>query len=499
LQRLLHHLLRLIWTALLLACTDGPTGAAGGAAEDCALAATNLLSLVLQRKSSDFAALLAAGSSSSGLAVEAARPGAAPPPPLPAAWATPSGFLAKCEEYLTGSLPERPGILFLLQVLAGHTAWVDGSKREGSWELKHCAGAAAAQAQQLLQTVRQHAGVQAAHQQGQQQDEQQPVAGAAAGEAAATAADGRAPGSSTRPAAAAAAAGEAESQSEQRNRKAKQKREQMLARMRAQQAKAAAALFEEEGGEEAEAAAGQAVQQAPAEAAAAMEVDAAEGQQAGAAAAQAAQQPAAEELQGPLPAHHPAAWEQTTAECALCHSGCETAPLGLVAQLQVTELPLLASVDPASPTTPEHPGLPAGAVGAPSEDEAVEAEAAGAAPPEVPPFPAPGTGPRLSVLDRHPSLHLLCCGHVLHAACLERYRCAGSLSMQLCIHISRFECAPFMLGRSCGLGPRPRSSSGCLVVQHCTRVAQHAICGPQDVPLMPQQQACVISYSRHTV
>lgn len=135
LQRLLHHSLRIVWAALLLGCTGGggAAGAAGGeggggAAEDCALAATHLLCLAVQRKRADLAALLAGEASAAGA------------PPLPESWRSPAGFRAKCEEHLAGAPPRRPGILHLLRVLAGQQTWVDGSRREGSWEVRCAAG-----------------------------------------------------------------------------------------------------------------------------------------------------------------------------------------------------------------------------------------------------------------------------------------------------------------------------------------------------------------------
>lgn len=420
LQRLLHHQLRLVWTALLLACSDaalfeggaaasgsggGPAAGAaagGGAAEDCALAALSLLCLALQCKQAGFAALIGRAE-----AAAQAAAGGPTPPPLPAAWSTPASFRLKAEEYFVGSPPERPGIQFLLRVLAGQEAWVDGSRREASWELKACAAAAAAQVQQLLQTVRQHTDSPAGVKQH----------GTGAAEAGAAA-------SPVEPGAGGAQAGDAARQLEQRRKlQAKQRQQQMLARMRAQQARAAAALLDEQGGEtppgQPASAAGSAPalqEQLPAEPEAdAMEVDAEQQQaavQAGAGPAAVPERPG----QRALPTHHPAALERCAgAECALCHGGSETAPLGLVAQLQVTELPLLASTDGPAGLAPGRPGVPAGAIGAPSEEE----HERGA---ELEPFPAAGAGPRLSLYDRQPSMHLLCCGHTLHAACLDRYR-----------------------------------------------------------------------------
>lgn len=404
LQRMLHHLLRIVWAALLLACMDGSTaggsgagggGASGGAAEDSALAATNLLCMAVQRKRADLAAMLAG---------EAAAPGA---PPLPESWRSPLRFRAKCEEHLAGFFPARPGILYLLRVLAGAERWLDGSRREASWELQRCAAAAATEVAALLTEARQAAS------EWQAPVDQQAVEPAAApqGEPAAA---GEAAGAAQAPAIAQpAAGGEAAAAAEDREQgspaadaaarkkeAAKARQQQMLARMRAQQAKAAAALLEESSDEEAEGAA-----VAAAEGPTAMAVDA--GGEAAAAVGAAAQRPA-------LPAHHPAAWEaHAGAECALCKSGSDTAPLGFVAQLQVTLLPTLAAADPATPLTPEHPGVCGGAVGAATEG--------GEAPPA---FPLGGAGPRLSVFDRQPSLHLLCCGHMLHASCLDSYRWA---------------------------------------------------------------------------
>ena len=401
LQRMLHHLQRIVWAALMLACMGGSTaggsgvgggGASGGAAEDSALAATNLLCMAVQRKRADLAAMLAG---------EAAAPGA---PPLPESWRSPLRFRAKCEEHLAGSSPSRPGILYLLLVLAGAERWVDGSRREASWELQKCAAAAATEAAALLAEARQAAPEwQAPVEQLAAEPEAAQGDPAAAGEAAASAQAAAA----AQPAGGGEAAAAAEDQEQaspasdaaaRKKAAAKARQQQMLARMRAQQAKAAAALLEESSGDEAE---GEAA--AAAEGPTAMAVDA--GGEAPVAGAAAAQRPA-------LPAHHPAAWEaHSGAECALCKSGSETAPLGFVAQLQVTLLPTLAAADPATPLTPEHPGMCGGAVGAAAEGEDA-----------APAFPLGGAGPRLSVFDRQPSLHLLCCGHMLHASCLDSYR-----------------------------------------------------------------------------
>lgn len=399
LQRVTNHVLRLVWTALLAACVNSGGGGGGGAAEDCALAAVSLLSLALQCKAVGLAALIRG--SERGGAESSAAAAAAADPLLPAAWATPAGFLQKCEEHLAGSSRQQVGIIYLLQVLAGSEPWVlDGSRQEGSWELKACATAAAAEAQQLLQAARQNLGAQQAAEAG--------TAGQAA-DAAGEAAPSRAPV----PEAADAADVDASEQQEQSLRKqpGKQRQQQMLARMRAQQAKAAAALLDEETECEPQ----QPAAAAQAEPAEPMDVDAA-GSQAPAAAAAADRR---------LPAHHPAAWEAHRAECVLCHTGSETAPLGLVAQLQVTVLPVLASADPAAPLTPEHPGQPAGSIFAAATDSSAASEEAGGA--AV--FPAGGAGPRLSVFDRQPSMHLLCCGHIMHASCLERYRCVAGAAL----------------------------------------------------------------------
>jgi hypothetical protein len=125
--------------------------------------------------------------------------------------------------------------------------------------------------------------------------------------------------------------------------------------------------------------------------------------------------------------------------CVLCHTGSETEPLGLVAQLQVTVLPVHATADPASPLTPEHPGLPAAAV----DGSRV--------------FPSPGAGPRLSVFDRQPSLRLLCCGHILHATCLESYRSAvmGLGGGWCCLDL-----LPFALFDQCCLEPPLLAAAG---------------------------------------
>lgn len=259
-------------------------------------------------------------------------------------------------------------------------------------QLKQCAAVAAAEAQALLQAARQAAPGELPA----PALEEAEGAAAAGGQPAAEAAAGQPAGGATP-----ATEGDASARK-------KQRQQQMLARMRAQQAKAAAALLEEESEEEEEApAAAAAAEQASADAegAAPMDVDAAAGG------------PAAAASRRALPAHHPAAWERlgAGAECCLCHSGCDAAPLGLVAQLQVSELPALAAGDPAAPLTPEHPGLPGGALGALDPDAADPQTRA--------PFPLPGAGPRLSVFDRQPSMHLLCCGHMLHASCLESYRC----------------------------------------------------------------------------
>ena len=381
LLRMQHHMLRIVWAALLLACTDGSSGAggansggggSGGAAEDCALAACNLLSLALQRKQADLAAL-AAG--------DAAPDGA---PQLPEAWRSLQGFRSKCEEHLEGSAPDRPGIIHLLRVLAGEETWVDGSRREASWELQRCAAAAAPAAAALLQAARAAAPSEAQPPQAEGQL-------TAAGEAAQPVL-----GQPMEPGATPEASPQGEAAA-RRKAQAKARQQQMLERMRVQQAKAAAALLEESDGEGSD---GGGAQHPLQPAVDGMEVDGAEQQGEAAEAAQPADTA--------LPAHHPAAWERHAgAECALCHSGSDTAPLGLVAQLQPTELPVLASVEGAAPLTPEHPGMPGGGVCA-------------VQPPA--PFPLPGAGPRLSVFDRNPSWHLLCCGHMLHAGCLERYR-----------------------------------------------------------------------------
>lgn len=478
LQHLQHHLLRLVWTSLLLACSDAAlaeggaaassgagagagAAAGGGAAEDCALAALALLCLALQRKQADFAALVGG----EGAAVPV-PPGGAAPPPLPVAWSTPVGFRLKAEEYFVGSPSERPGILFLLRVLAGQEAWVDGSRREASWELKACAAAAAAQVQQLLHTVRQHT---AAPQGPQAEGAVEAAAAAGPAEQAAGAAQ---PDD--------AAAGQSEQQ--RRKAQAKQRQQQMLARMRAQQARAAAALLDESGGETPPewpaSAAGSALAlqaQAPAELeAAAMDVNNDSQQQ------QAAEPtgtgPAAApqgEVQPALPAHHPAALERCPgAECALCHSGSEAAPLGLVAQLQVTELPLLASADGPAGLVPDRPGVPGGAIGAPSEEE----EERGAAPE---PFPAAGTGPRLSLFDRQPSMHLLCCGHVLHAACLDRYRSVlrRAVALALSASLACWPCLP------------PKSAERCGHIQVCGKVfCTRLLAPPPRRPLTPPGQ-----------
>lgn len=414
LQRLLHYMLRLIWASLVLACSEAPLAegsvavgsraaaeAGGGTAEDCALAALSLLCLSLQRILADFNALVGGPG-----AAEQAAAGHAAPPQLPPAWNTPADFRQKVEEHFVGSAPQHPGIIFLLRVLAGQESWVDGSRRDTSLELRTCTAAAAAQVQQLLQTVRQH--TEPPGQPGQQAAGGAGTVGTAASSAGT--AEGRTPAEDVSP-----------GQSEQQRRKlqAKQRQQKMLARMRAQQAKAAAALLEEEMGSEAPqegpapvgGLAPASPPQQPAEPeTAAMEVDSQQQQaDALARAGQGGAVPA-------VPAHHPAAWEQCPgAECALCHSGSEAAPLGLVAQLQVTELPMLASADGPSRLAPDRPGVPGSAIGAPSDEE----EERGAV---AEPFPAAGGGPRLSVFDRQPSMHLLCCGHMLHAACLERYR-----------------------------------------------------------------------------
>lgn len=408
LQRMLHHLLRIVWAALLLACMGGSTaggssdgGSSGGAAEDSALAAVNLLCMAVQRKRADLAAMLAG---------DAAAPGA---PPLPESWRSPLRFRAKCEEHLAGSSQARPGILYLLRVLAGAERWMDGSRREASWELQRCAAAAATETAALLAEARQAA------------PEWQAPVDQLAGEAAAAqvepAAGGQAPEGGPAPAAAqlavgsetAAAGGGGEQASPaadaaaRKKEAAKARQQQMLARMRAQQAKAAAALLEESSEEEAEGEAAGA-----AAGATAMAVDASdEASTAGAAATQ---------RQAALPSHHPAAWEAHPGECALCKSGSDTAPLGFVAQLQVTLLPTMAAADPATPLTPEHPGACGGALGAAAGSAAERWEGQDA----PPSFPLGGAGPRLSVFDRQPSLHLLCCGHMLHASCLDSYRWA---------------------------------------------------------------------------
>ena len=293
-------------------------------------------------------------------------------------------------------------MLFLLRVLAGAEPWVDGSRREASWELKRCAAAAAQQAQQLLTDVRRSAAGQTVEQAAEQ----------AAGDASAAAAGATVPAAPAVAEGEAGAGGEGAAAPGGRKQAAKAR---MQARMRAQQAKAAAALFDEEeggkagglsqgvspAGQQAEAAAQPAEQQP----AVSMDIDAS----GAAAAADAMATDAATGAGGPraaLPAHHPAAWEQQAgAECALCHGGSEVAPLGLVAQLAVTELPCMAAADPPSPLTPQHPGVCGGALGAPGDDEAE----AGVV---VQPFPAPGAGPGLSTFDRQPSLHLLCCRYV---------------------------------------------------------------------------------------
>ena len=407
LQRMLHHLLRIVWAALLLACTGGTAagsgeggGSSGGAAEDCALAATNLLCMAVQRKRADLAAMVAG---------QAAAPGA---PPLPESWRSPRGFRAKCEEHLAGAPPGRPGILYLLRVLAGAERWVDGSRREASWELQRCAEAAAAETAALLAEARQAAPA-------YQAPAAPHAAEAAAGEgqpaAAGVAATGGEPASAAQPRAggepvAAADEQQASPAGEGAARKkavAKARQQQMLARMRAQQAKAAAALLEEAAEEDAEGDAAEAGGGPTA-----MAVDA--GGEAAAAAAPL--------HKPPLPAHHPAAWEaHAGAECALCKSGSEAAPLGFVAQLQVTQLLALAAADPATPLTPEHPGVCGGTLGAAPEGGS-----------EPPTFPLGGAGPRLSLFDRQPSLHLLCCGHMLHASCLDSYRWAAWLRWPCC-------------------------------------------------------------------
>lgn len=87
-----------------------------------------LPSPLVQRKRHDLAALVTG---------QDASPGA---PPLPETWRSPAGFRAKCEEHLAGTTPARPGIIYLLRVLAGAEAWVDGSRREASWEVRACQG-----------------------------------------------------------------------------------------------------------------------------------------------------------------------------------------------------------------------------------------------------------------------------------------------------------------------------------------------------------------------
>jgi hypothetical protein len=407
LQRLLPQLLPVAWTALLGACISGGSAASGnggssGATEDSALAAVNLLCHYLAQQGAEFAALLHCSSSAGGSSSADVGPAQAVPP----AQAALASFAATLEEQLEGRPPGRPGILFMLRVLAGNQAWLDGSCRQASWELKACAAAAAVHAQQLLQSVRQ--------QTDSRGGSQEAAAAAAAGPAE--------PAVVSASELQQAAVGQGQEQEEQGQRpadkqqKGRQRQQQMLARMRAQQARAAAALREgDAAAEEEDRGAEEAPhQQAPASppslgAAEEMDVDAVRA----AAAAAAAQ----------LPAHHPGAWARQRGECVLCHCGSEAGPLGLVAQLSVSHIPVLASVDPAAPLTPEHPGQPAAAI-------AVAAHPVGSAEGGAPVqagvlparFPAPGAGPRLSVFDCHPSLQLLCCGHILHDACLDRYR-----------------------------------------------------------------------------
>jgi hypothetical protein len=412
LQRMLHHLLRIVWAVLVAACISGPpsssgdTSAGGGAAEDSALAAISLLSLALQRKAADLESLIS---------------GDQPVVLLSPAWASLAGFSRKCEELLVGNGAQRPGIIFLLRVLAGTEPWVDGNRREASPELKTCAAAAVQHAQRVLQTAQQHAGSQP------QADSARTdaVAASGVGACAAVAATGTA---------AVAAAAQALKQKEQhadRKQHGKQRQQQVLARMRAQQSKAAAALLADASDDEAEAAAMHAVPAGNHDTEA-MDLDAS---------GQAAGDELASTTAQRLPVHHPAAWEAQSADCALCHMGSEAGPLGLVGQLNITSLPVLSAVDPATPLTPERPGQLGGSL-APAASVGMQCSAAIAdvyGGDSVAPFPATGVGPRLSVFDQQPSMQLLCCGHVLHAECLARYRCVA-FGCGTCSSRGKFSC-----------------------------------------------------------
>ena len=429
LRHALHRLLHLVWAALALAtCSvggDSSEGSSAAAAEDCGSAACRLLALALRRKRDDFAELLwlQQGSTAGG-----AEPTA--PPLLPEGWRTPASFLARLEWHLLGSggggdgSEQRPGILFLLRSLAGSPGWGEGEdwpqrrQQAASWELQGCARAVASQAEELLREVQGH--VRGAAPGSGSGAEAWPAAVAPTGEG--TMGDQEMQQQQQVAKAAAAVVGtsgdhdmqqqQLVAAEEEQQRGKLQRQQRALARMRAQQSRAAATLLPPEAGGPAE----KVGAEGPEQVAAAQPLP-----------LQQQPQSAGVDL---LPPHHPAAWErqQGSAACSLCHQhGSAAAPLGLVAQLQVTVLPLLAAADSApapSPHTLQQPGMPAAAVAAAAS-----------------PGPA---ATATSVFDRQPSLHMLCCGHLLHAPCLESYRCwwCDGVQRAVCLQVWGSACVP---------------------------------------------------------